>query len=590
MARALRSLLAHRRAPLLAALVGMVLCLPAVGTGLVGDDYFHRSILLGEGTTGEGTNPTLDLFELMPADGTPRMERLAEAGIQTWWAHPELNIDLLRPLSALTHQLDYLLWPDAFAVQHLHSLLWYGLLILLIGLLYRRIHPAAGLTAGLATLLFAVEDAHSMPAGWLANRHALVAGVLGVGALLLHQRWRQQGGWGFGVAAVVLFAVGLFSSEAALGVAAYLFAWEVTLDRTSWGRRLAALVPYGLAVVGWRIVYDLGGHGTAGSELYVDPGRDPLQFGLALIERWPMLQAGQWGQLPIDVSLYLSPEAARGFAGFSAVAVLLLVALAWPLLRDRAEARFWALGSALAMVPLAAAFPMDRLLTFGGVGAFGLLALMVERWGPWLAEEAREVSRRKLVVGALLILHLPVAALLLAARMGLLAALGGMVAAGSTTAPSDAAVSEQTFVFVTGQDFPVVYLPIIRQVEGELPAPARIAMLSSLTSACRVEREDANTLVLTPFRGFLFARVDRLLRSLDVPFERGERIERAGYTAEVREVLEDGRPAVVAFRFEAELEDPRFRWLYWTAEGAAEFEVPAIGEAAEVPEVFFVPQ
>jgi hypothetical protein len=194
------------------------------------------------------------------------------------------------------------------------------------------------------------------------------------------------------------------------------------------------------------------------------------------------------------------------------------------------------------------------------------------------------------VVGALLLLHLPLAALLLAARMGLLTALGGMFAAGSLTAPADAAVSEQTFVFVTGQDFPVVYLPIIRQVEGELPAPARIAMLSSLTSACRVQREDADTLVLTPARGFLFARVDRLLRSLDVPFEQGQWIERAGYIAEVREVLEDGRPSQVAFHFEAELEDPRFRWLYWTAEGAAEFEVPPVGGVVEVPEVLFVPQ
>lgn len=585
----LRRSLAHPRAPLFAALLGIVLCLPAVGTGLTGDDHFHRSILLGQGTAGELSVPARDLFELMPVAGSPRHALFDDAGMHPWWAHPDLNVDLLRPVAAMTHVFDYRLWPDAFAIQHLHSLLWYGLLIVLVGLLYRRIHPAAGVTAGLATLLFAVEDAHSMPAGWLANRHALVAGALGLGALLLHRRWRESGGPGTYVAAVGLFVVALFSSEAALGVAAYLFAWEVTLSKTSWGRRFAAMVPYGLAIVAWRILYDLGGHGTAGSELYVDPGRDPLLFGAALLERWPTLAAGQWGQLPIDVTLYLSPEAARGFAGFAAVCVMLLVLALWPLLRDRAEARFWALGSALAMVPLCGAFPMDRLLTFGGIGAFGLIALMAERWGPWLAGAEPERSKRRFLVVMLLLLHLPLAALLLPARMALLPALENTFAMGADTTPTDAAVPEQTFVFVTGQDFPVVYLPIIRDDRDD-PSPRRIAMLSSITSDCHVEREDLDTLVLTPERGFLFARIDRLLRGLDVPFVAGERIERPGYVAEVREVLPDGRPAQVAFHFDAPLEDPRYRWMHWTLAGAVEFEVMEVGGTMHIPSVLLVPE
>jgi hypothetical protein len=586
----MRRLLSHPRAPVILALLGVLCCLPALGVGLVGDDYYHRQILLGEGTVGEGADATIDLFELMPTMDTPRAARLAEAGMYPWWTHPDLNVDLLRPVTSLTHQLDYAVWPDSFPLQHLHSLLWYGALVVLVGLLYRKVHPAAAVTAGLATLLFAVEDAHSMPAGWLANRHAVVSGVLGVGALLLHQRWRQGGRPAWFVAAIGLFVVALFSGEAALGVAAYLFAWEATLAKGTWGRRFAALVPYGLAIVGWRILYDLGGHGTAGSALYLDPGRDPLAFAVVLLERWPILQAGQWGQLPIDVALYLSPAASVGFAGFSAVCVLLLGIALWPLLRDRPEARFWALGSALAMIPLAAAFPMDRLLMFGGVGAFGLMAMMAERWGPWLAGADRVRSARRFLVAILLIVHIPLAGLMLAGRMGVLSMLHGMFASGDLTAPADEPVAQQDLVFVTGQDFPVVYLQVIREVDGVRPSPRAVTMLSSLSSDCHVLRESEHTLVLTPTKGFLLTRVDRLLRSLDVPFEQGERIARPGYEAEVRAVSDDGRPAQVAFRFEAPLSDRRYRWLHWAESGAVEFELPAVGESVMIPAVFFVPQ
>jgi hypothetical protein len=38
--------------------------------------------------------------------------------------------------------------------------------------------------AGMAALLFAVEDAHSMVAGWIANRNALLCLVFGVGSCI----------------------------------------------------------------------------------------------------------------------------------------------------------------------------------------------------------------------------------------------------------------------------------------------------------------------------------------------------------------------------------------------------------------------
>ncbi len=58
-----------------------------------------------------------------------------------------------------------------------------------------------------------------------------------------------------------------------------------------------------------------------------------------------------------------------------AVAFLGLVVFAMaPLLRRDRLARFWAAGMVFAAIPVCATLPMDRLLTFVGIGAFGLLA------------------------------------------------------------------------------------------------------------------------------------------------------------------------------------------------------------------------
>ncbi len=67
----------------------------------------------------------------------------------------------------MTHWIDYQLWPDSPLLMHAHSLIWLGLAAATAAFLYRRFEPSA--TAGLAVLLFAIDDAHIMPAMWLAN-------------------------------------------------------------------------------------------------------------------------------------------------------------------------------------------------------------------------------------------------------------------------------------------------------------------------------------------------------------------------------------------------------------------------------------
>jgi len=189
----------------------------------------------------------------------------------------------------------------------------------------------------------------------------------------------------------------------------------------------------------------------------------------------------------------------------------------------------------------------------------------------------------------LLVLHGPVAAVLLVARTATLPVLGAVLNGGADAIVTGASAPRQTYVFVTGHEFPVVYFAIRRQLETPQTAPRRVALLASIANRNTVYRESRDTLVIDSAGGFLGAAADRLLRSLDRPFRAGERIERRDFTAEVRTVTADGRPRVVAFHFRAPLGSSDFRWFAWSGDGPHEFPLPRVGEKVEIPPVAIVP-
>jgi hypothetical protein len=559
------------------ALVAVLLTLPALGAGLVGDDYFHRMLLLGRGELGARLDKTRDLFSFVPDS---ERQHLMDVGILPWWCDPGLRIALSRPVTALTHQLDYRLWPDGFVMQHAHSLAWLALGTGLVALLYRRVHGATAV-AGLAALLFAVDDGHALPAGWLANRNALVCLAGGTAVILLHLAWDRTRRPILLGAALVALAGALGAGEASIGALGYVAAWELASEGKAWRSRVAALLPHAAVVAAWRALYALGHFGTRSSAIYLDPVRQPLDFLAALPERFVLLVAAQWFQAPVDVWLLFSSAGQRRLAWVAAGLALCVALLVRDLVTRNRAARFWLLGMVLSLVPVCAAFPMERLLLFPGVGAFGVLALLLEERGvwPWPRTPAGHGWRRASAV-LLLVLHLPVAAGLLFVRTALLEAYGEFFSLGARLSP--AATGAQTFVYVNGNDFPVVYTYLIRLVDDPAAAPRRVALLSSALTRSRVLREDLHTLVVTSRDGFLADQLDRLLARAPLRFAVGERVSRPDYEVVVRTLTEDLRPLQVAFRFRRPLEDPGYRFLQWEKGGVASFPLPAVGQEVEV--------
>ncbi|MCH8006527.1 MAG: hypothetical protein IH888_09895 [Planctomycetes bacterium] len=184
----LRDMLNYRYLPVVLAILASLLTVPSLWAGLSNDDLMHRQLLLDSATT--LTTALRELFTFIEPDTTVQF---MDQGVLPWWTLDEARISFFRPVTALTHWLDYQLWPDSFVLMHAQSVVWYGGVGALVALFYRRFFGPVWV-AGLAALLFVVDDSHVTPVTWLANRNALLAVFFGLLALLAHDRWRR-GGW-----------------------------------------------------------------------------------------------------------------------------------------------------------------------------------------------------------------------------------------------------------------------------------------------------------------------------------------------------------------------------------------------------------
>ncbi|MFH1747016.1 MAG: hypothetical protein ABIG44_08220 [Planctomycetota bacterium] len=574
-------ILTHRLQPLILAALAVMLVLPSLTVGWVIDDHFHRITLLGSDAFEDILPPPLDLFRFL--DNPQRTMRAVDIGFLPWWTYPDIKAAFWRPLTSLTHWLDYHLWPDMPVLMHVHSLLWFGLLIIVVAKLYRRFMPIAWM-AGLAALLYAIDDAHGMPVGFLANRNALPCTLCGVLAILAHDRWRRSGWMAGSVLGPILLILSLLFKEAGIATCAYLFAHAVFLDSGSWRRRAMALLPYAGVVLVWRIVWSSLDYGVANAGLYIDPMTNPLDYALALVKHVPLLILGQWAGPPSEIALMLSSSHVWLLWGVGVLFTTLLMWLLLPLLRHERTARFWLVGMLLALLPACATFPADRLLFFVGIGAMGLLAQFLNgafgqpNWRP----TGRGWRVTALISGSVfLIIHLVIAPLLLPLRAAYPS--GGRLAENfKVRAQFDESIEQQDLILVNPPSvLHVAYCMIEREVE-DLPTPRRMRSLATMIQDMVVHRPDAYTLVIRPKNGYLSWRFEQLFRSDKHPFQVGERLDLTGLSITITELNAANRPAVVTFRFAQELESPAYRWLQWQDVDFIPFTPPAVGQRLEL--------
>lgn len=565
-----------------AAGLGLLLLSPSLFTGLNADDHYLRAALEGfPGLPDLGLN-WLDCFTF--ADGNPEHNTVRkECGLMPWWAAPEAKVSFFRPLSALTHLFDQWLLEPHFVLMHLHSFAWYALLCILLGVLYRRLAPLPWI-AGLAVLMYAVDDAHGIPAGWLSGRNAVLTALAGVIVLLAHHRWRSCG-WkpGFPLACAAL-VVGLGCGEGALAIAGYLFAYTIFLDTGTRRQRFGVLSAYAVPCVAYLVVYGALGYGTRDTALYMDPFRQTGVFLVAMAKHLPILLSAQLGVQPAGPYILFTSSVAQWSYVALAVGCLVAITIAmWPLLRKDALARFWALGMVLAALPVCSTIPGERLLCLTGIGAFGLVAqfiLFVK--GQTKNSTGFLVRFRRWTAGFLIVAHVVVAPLSLPFSSLSLLVLQGGISRGIAKVPDDAPVEAQSLVFLNA---PVdIYTPdmITMRVSLGGHVPGRMWTLTAGPGHVRATREDERTLLVENEEGFFGYPVGVLYRGPSVPYQVGERGGAGSFTGEVLRLAASGLPAAIRFRFDTSLDDPSLRWYSYTVSGLGAWAPPAIGAAVEI--------
>ena len=558
--------------------IALLLTFRVVHNGLDGDDYFHRAVMNGSARYGDFLHGPQGMMCFLSGD--PELAaRAMDVGFLPWWTDPKVKAEFLQFLTVQTHILDYWLWPDRPSWMHAHSLLWFALLVFLTAKFYRRILGPTWM-AGLAVLLFAVEDGHGTPVGWICNRNVLVAASFGIGCLIAHDAWRRDGKrWAFWVA-LLLWACSLCSKEAGIATCAYLFGYALWLDESALWKRFLTLVPYGVVLILWRTVRDSLGYGVDHLGVYIDPITDPSRYLMALVERYPVFLLGQWA-FPSDVSVATRTLFGSPIWWAAVICSVVLGLLFWPVLRRDRIARFFATGMLLAVLPICATFPTDRLLMFVGLGAFGLLVRF------WYATFAADGPRPQTVLWrvaavpvALLfvLLHLVFAPLMLGARATAPTGPKWFTERLYVQIPFDKSIEAQDLVVANPPSAMHVSYSLFLYEHDQMPAPRAVRALAPGFGRVTVRRVDDRTLEVEPASGYLDFFLDRLLRNEQNMFQLGAEVHVARMTAKVLSLTADGRPARVTFRFDSPLEDGSLRWLRFHKGDFIPWTPPAVGE------------
>jgi hypothetical protein len=582
MVAALAATVKARWFPLGVAALVVVLALPSLGVGWMIDDYYHRAILLKNSHLREVLGPPSGMFRFFR--GYERTSRLVDIGLFPWWTDPNLKGEFLQALTVLTHRLDYALWPNSPFLMHAHNICWLAALVALTTCYYRQILGAIP-TAAIAAFLFAVDDAHGGTVGFLANRNSLVAATFGVAALIAHDRFRRDGSARRAWLAPLLLSAALFSKEEGIGACAYLAAYALFLDPAGWRRGSLALSPHGLVVIVWAALRASWGYGVRDVGLYIDPLTDAARYLTAAIVRVPILLLGLWSPVASDFSAIMPAGAVGHFALFAAAYLaILLFAMAPLLYRDRV-ARFFAAGMILATLPVCATVPMDRLLTFAGIGAFGLLAQFwafvfggaggapsSALWRGW----ARGVAW--LLVGV----HAIFAPIALPVRAANPIGPRWIEERLYVHTPLGPSIADKTLVIVNAPSPANASYTYFRREQAGLAVPRYTRVLAPAIPSVTIGRLDERTIEIRPRGGYLRWALDRVFRSERRELARGAQVKLTGMTATVTAVTSDGRPAVATFQFDVPLESPELIWLCFRGGRFEPFTVPAVGQSIQI--------
>jgi hypothetical protein len=550
------------------AFIAFLFALPSLAVGLQADDYILREQVLEGGP--------FAAYVFSPRDPQASHEQVIElrtAGHAPWWVDEYPHTRFFRPLSSLSLWLDFAHGAPAWWM-HLENCAIYAVLVWLALASYKQF-GLSGAGLGWAAVFFGLDLGFATPVGWIAGRNTLLAACFGLACVLLHDRARRSGRPSLLIPACVCFALALLSAELGMCTLGYLAAHALAVDRAPSLRRMRALSPYVVLAGLYLAYYVSAGYGVRGAGMtYRDVFGLPGAALLALLESIPIWLAST-ATLPFTSLLLFVPDVRLPIFVLSLVVVAILVALLAARWTEQPQARMFAAGAVLSLLPLAPTLPQDRLRFFVAFGVYGLL-------GPWVARDFDAPERfRRAVARTLWHWHgvlLPI--LFIPTLFGVRSAF-----AGGGASALDQSMPRATAPITVVLNPPSWTVPwfqaSMRAYSGELRPP--VFTLYAGAQSLAVVRPDARSLELHAARGWMTTPFERIRDVSRAPFRAGERIELAHLTVEVREVNDAGIPTRARFTFDRALDSPGLTFRYWDGTDVAPWTPPPVGSRLQLP-------
>lgn len=575
----------------------------ALWVGFAADDYAQLGMLNGDYLVHRSP---FNLFSF--SDGSlAEAKRLMHGGFYPWWTYQQVRLTMLRPLASAMMWLDWKAFGrDAFP-YHVHSLLWWLLMLAMVARLFYRLLPVpVGL---LAFAFFAVDEAHGMPLCWIANRNASVATALSVIALLAYLRYRERRTIRDAWIALITFTLALGVGEYALCVLGYFVAYALLVERGAMSDRLRGLWPALVPAGAFILTRSLLGFNPRDSGVYLDPLTSPGRFAVAIVQRLPALYAdlmfgirADWwtfglpGMHELVDAGYLSKTWLWSNApwrhaeiALGALALIAIAAIARATPRNAHTRNLgWLLaGAALASLPVVASFPSSRLLLATLLGFAPLLAAFVlasfsaigERWRSKPVKTALSLAAAGLAGS----FHLGVSAWQSHVEvMGLAGGIPAIRSAVLNMRVDARKLPEQHVVVLAALDGgSSQYIPLTRALHGRT-VPLTCWTLSLTPSEHVITRDSERSFILAPLEGYTLPGSGDILRSEALPLHVGDSVDVGGMRVRVL-ALVNGQPKAIRVTFDVPLEDPSLLFVLPTGNGIRPFPLPAVGDTKIIP-------
>ena len=340
-----------------------ILCkLPLCYEPLLKDDFFQRNIAIGseqlqqhglpynEGNSSVGF--VLENYFTFLSGRQDYYQRQLDYGVLPWWMDTNVALQFYRPVSSLTHWLDYQLWPDNSRLMHLHSLLWFALLLVLIFNLAKVLTGSYSLAA-LSLVIYAADISTISSQYWIASRNVTIVTVFGIGTLMLYLRYLETSNVFYGLSSLVFFLLTLFAGEIGLSFLVILFCYELLMVRGAWQKRLLRFTPFFFIAVAWLAWYAHAGYGAKNMGFYINPVKEFATFVQQVMVGVPLKFFAMLAMID-GVELALFPAGHRLLALFAIMLFCGFCYLLWPLLKTSRRMQFYLLSFLGMAIPMCA--------------------------------------------------------------------------------------------------------------------------------------------------------------------------------------------------------------------------------------------